>query len=124
MTKLTSLNTRTAAWEGKPHIQGAKPRIDPDNPDFEGQILHIEGEKPHVDREEPHIDVSGFSARTARNVLALYAELKNVPAFWRKDACRITGLKPRAASELLSQMLAHEVIEPVSGHGKGAYRFV
>ena len=115
---------RNAEWAGKPHIQGAKPHIGPDKPDPEAGKLHIEEKKPHVDREKPHIDVSGFSARTARNVLALYAELKNVPAFWRKDACRITGLKPRAASDLLSQMFAHEVIEAVSGHGKGAYRFV
>ena len=105
-------------------MQDAKPHIGPDKPDSEAGKLHIEGKKPHMDRGKPHIDVSGFSARTARNVLALYAELKNVPAFWRKDACRITGLKPRAASDLLSQMLAHEVIEAVSGHGKGAYRFV
>ena len=105
-------------------MQDAKPHIGPDKPDSEAGKLHIEGKKPHMDRGKPHIDVSGFSARTARNVLALYAELKNVPAFWRKDACRITGLKPRAASDLLSQMLAHEVIETVSGHGKGAYRFV
>lgn len=85
---------------------------------------HIGVEEQHIGHEKPHMDLEHFSAPTRRHIMALHRELKDAPAFGRKDVCRITGLTPRVASTLLSRMLAHKIIEPVSGHGKGAYRFV
>ncbi len=35
----------------------------------------------------------------------------------------IIEIKPSRASELLKEMKDRGVIEPVSGHGKGKYRF-
>ena len=35
----------------------------------------------------------------------------------------VSDAKPSRASELLADMVRHDVIEPVSGHGKGKYRF-
>jgi len=35
----------------------------------------------------------------------------------------VIDIKPSRASELLREMAEHGVIEPVSGHGKGKYRF-
>ncbi len=32
-------------------------------------------------------------------------------------------IRPSRASDLLKEMAEHEIIEPVSGHGKGKYRF-
>jgi ribosomal protein S25 len=32
-------------------------------------------------------------------------------------------IKPSRASELLKELAEHGIIEPVSGHGKGKYRF-
>ena len=33
------------------------------------------------------------------------------------------NIKPSRASELIKQMLNNGIIEPVSGYGKGKYRF-
>ena len=35
----------------------------------------------------------------------------------------LIGIKPSRASELLKEMLERGIVEPVSGHGKGKYRF-
>ena len=36
----------------------------------------------------------------------------------------ITGLKPAGASKLIKLLVDSEVIGPVTGHGKGKYRFL
>lgn len=43
--------------------------------------------------------------------------------FGRSDVMEAIGIKPSRASELLREMAEHGIIEPVSGHGKGKYRF-
>lgn len=35
----------------------------------------------------------------------------------------LLGLKSSGASRLISNLLQADIIEPVSGHGKGKYRF-
>jgi ribosomal protein S25 len=35
----------------------------------------------------------------------------------------ITEIKPSRASDLLKDLAEHGIIEPVTGHGKGKYRF-
>ena len=85
---------------------------------------HIGPEKQHIEPKELHIGGLNVSAPTRKNILSLYAELKSASSFGRKDVCRITNLSPRVASTLLSRMLAFKLIISVSGHGKGAYRFV
>ena len=43
--------------------------------------------------------------------------------FGRSDVQKILGLKPTRSTELLREMTKQEIIEPVTGHGKGKYRF-
>lgn len=43
--------------------------------------------------------------------------------FGRADVQRLLNLKPTRCSELLREMEEHGIIEPVTGHGKGKYRF-
>ena len=43
--------------------------------------------------------------------------------FGRSDVMQVIGIKASRASELLKEMAEKGVIEPVSGHGKGKYRF-
>ena len=99
------------------HIGRGKQHIEPEK-------QHIEPEKQHLEPKELHIDGLNISAPTRKNIMSLYAELKSVSSFGRKDVCRITGLSPRVASTLLSRMLTFKLITSISGHGKGAYRFV
>jgi len=39
------------------------------------------------------------------------------------DVQKVLGLKPTRSSALLREIAEHGIIEPVSGHGKGKYRF-
>lgn len=43
--------------------------------------------------------------------------------FGRSDAMKALDIKPSRASELLKEMAEHGIIESVSEHGKGKYRF-
>ena len=43
--------------------------------------------------------------------------------FGRSDVQKILGLKPTRSTELLREMTRQGIIEPVTGHGKGKYRF-
>ena len=94
----------------KPHIGSEKP--------------HIGSEKPHIGSRKERIDALKLTGPTRKNILVLCDNLKPDDVFGRKDVCSITGLQLRAASTLISQLLAHKLIEPVSGRGKRAYRFV
>lgn len=44
--------------------------------------------------------------------------------FGRSAAMDLLGLKSSGTSKLLSNLVQAGIIEPVSGHGKGKYRFV
>ena len=94
----------------KPHIATEKP--------------HIVTEKPHIGSQKERIAALKLTEPTHKNILVLCDNLKSYGAFGRKDVCLITGLRLRAASALISQMLTHKLIEPVSGCRKRAYRFV
>ena len=43
--------------------------------------------------------------------------------FGRSDVMKAINLKPSRASELIKEMEEHGIIEPVTGNGKGKYRF-
>jgi hypothetical protein len=64
-----------------------------------------------------------FTAKTASHVQKLQEALGFETTFGRSDVQRVLGLKPTRSSALLRVMAEHGIIEPVSGHGKGKYRF-
>ena len=43
--------------------------------------------------------------------------------FGRSAVMELLGLKGSGASKLLSNLVQVDIIEPVSGHGKGKYKF-
>ncbi len=98
-------------------MQVEKPHIAPEKP-------HIAPEKPHITPEKPQIEALKLSGPTRKNIVALFDKFQRSNAFGRMEVCGITGLQPRAASALIAHMLSYKLIEPVSGHGKRAYRFV
>ncbi|MCM1102934.1 MAG: hypothetical protein NC409_02410 [Clostridium sp.] len=64
-----------------------------------------------------------FTPKTAAHVRELREILVFQTAFGRSDVQRVLGLKPTRSSALLREMAECGVIEPVSGYGKGKYRF-
>ena len=43
--------------------------------------------------------------------------------FGRSDVMKVIDIKSSRASELLKEMMGQNIIEPVSGYGKGKYHF-
>ena len=95
----------------------------------ESKKLSIDTEKADIDSQKANIDIGkayiedAFTAKTAAHIRKLQGDLKTQVVFGRSDVQRILGLKPTRSSELLREMADRGIIEPVSGHGKGRYRF-
>ena len=95
----------------------------------ESKKLSIDTEKADIDSQKANIGVGkayiedAFTAKTASHIRKLQGDLKTQVVFGRSDVQRILGLKPTRSSELLREMADRGIIEPVSGHGKGRYRF-
>ena len=54
--------------------------------------------------------------------MSYYDNLKKSEIFRVSKAMKLTGCKPTAATSLIKKLLSLEIIEPVTGHGKGKYR--
>ena len=64
-----------------------------------------------------------ISEKTINLALELFSECGKEDYFGRTIVEDITGLKSTRASELIKLLVDSEVIVPVTGHGKGKYRF-
>ena len=105
-----------------------------ENHPFHNRILHISGtfkepEKANIDVKKANIGAEKaniedvFTAKTIAHIQMLREALDSQIAFDRSDVQRVLGLKPTRSSELLREMTEHGIIQPVTGHGKGKYRF-
>ena len=101
---------------------------------LQNRTLHISGafnntKKPDVDTIKPDIgetkpDIDDmFTQKTAAQVQKLHEGFANQQFFGRSDVMSALEIKSSRASELLKTMIERELIEPVSGFGKGKYRF-
>ena len=102
------------------HISGTfkeieKPDIERIKPDIERIKPDIEGRKPDIQKQ--------FPPKTESHILKLREAFPGEAIFGRSDVMKIINIKPSRASELLKKLTEYSVIEPVSGHGKGKYRF-
>lgn len=64
-----------------------------------------------------------FHTKTASHIKKLLETFETTRIFGRSDVMRVTGLKSSRASALLNDMLQHQLIQKVSGYGKGKYKF-
>ena len=91
------------------------------------RTLHINGafketEKPDIENTKPDIEKI-FQPKTASHILKLREAFPGQTIFGRSDVMRVIDIKASRASDLLREMTEQGIIEPVSGHGKGKYRF-
>ena len=84
------------------------------------RTLHISGTFKELDK--PDIEKM-FQPKTVNHILKLHEVYLEQTIFGRSNVMDVIDIKPSRASELLKEMVEHGVIEPVSGHGKGKYRF-
>mgnify|MGYP000065455029 FL=1 len=105
-----------------------------ENNPLHNRTLHISGtfkeiEKPDIDALKPDIDAlkpdieNSFRPKTASHILKLREAFSGQTIFGRSDVMLVIDIKASRASDLLKEMAEHGIIEPVSGHGKGKYRF-
>ena len=62
-------------------------------------------------------------SKTVSHILKLPEAFPGQTIFGRSDVMGVIDIKPSRASDLLKDMVGHRIIELVSGHGKGKYRF-
>lgn len=86
----------------------------------------IEPNKQDIDRKtilSRHMREAGFSNKTTDHTLALFDAFGFNRFFGRTDVMDVLGLSPSPASALLKRISDAGIIQPVSGMGKGKYRF-
>ena len=95
--------------------------------------LHISGllNEEKVDIGDTKVDIesvisekgSDFSVKTIVHIQRLFEKFGFDEVFGRSAVMEILELKGSGASKLLSNLVQADIIEPVSGHGKGKYKF-
>lgn len=82
----------------------------------------IETKKPDIEKIKADIE-KRFKPKTAGHILRLLEGFSDDSIFGRSDVMRIIDIKASRASELINDMAENEIIEPVTGYGKGKYKF-
>ena len=106
----------------KVDIEGAKVDIGTEKVDIEGAKVDIGTEKVDIERAFSG-KVTDFSAKTTVHVHRLFERFGFDEIFGRGAVKELLALKDSGASKLLSNLVQADIIEPVSGHGKGKYKF-
>lgn len=91
----------------------------------------VEIEDKKVDIENPKVDIENllfekdkdFSVKTLIHIHRLFEKFGFDEVFGRSAVMELLELKGSGASKFLSNLLEAGIIEPVSGFGKGKYKF-
>lgn len=89
---------------------------------MESEKVNIGDRKANIEKEKVNIE-SSFTAKTASHVYKLLETFGFQTIFGRSDVQKALGLKPTRSTALLGEMTEKGFIEPVTGLGKGKYRF-
>ena len=106
------------------HISGMfeEADIESTKADIESAEADIENQKADIrNRLLSFSDM--ISEKTIDHVLEMFSKCGKKEYFGRTIVEDITGLKSTRASELIKLLVDSEIIVPVTGHGKGKYRF-
>ena len=127
------LNEKNELHNRNLHISGLlnneKVDIGDKEVDIESKKVDIENEK--VDIQDKKVDIesvlsekgSDFSVKTTIHIHRLFEKFGFDEVFGRSAVMELLELKGSGASKLLSNLVQVDIIEPVSGHGKGKYKF-
>ena len=108
--------------EKKVDIEEGKVSCVEEKVDFETRKVDIQDVK--VDIEEVlYGKGSHFSSKTTAHIYRLFEEFGFDEIFGRSAVMALLKLKSSGTSKFLSNLLQADIIEPVSGHGKGKYKF-
>lgn len=91
-------------------------------PDIQAPESDIESQKPDIQTLKSDI-LKIFRPKTTDQILKIREAFPGQTIFGRSDIMNVLHIKTSRASDLIKQMLEHKIIEPMSGFGKGKYRF-
>ena len=120
------LNEKNELHNRNLHISGL---LDEEKVDIGDTKVDIENEK--VDIQDKKVDIesvlsekgSDFPVKTRIHIHRLFEKFGFDEVFGRSAVMELLELKGSGASKLLSNLVKADIIEPVSGHGKGRYKF-
>ena len=120
------LNEKNELHNRNLHISGL---LNEEKVDIGDSKVDIENEK--VDIQDKKVDIesvlsgkgSDFSVKTTIHIHRLFERFGFDEVFGRSAVMELLELKGSGASKLLSNLVKADIIEPVSGHGKGRYKF-
>ena len=139
----------TVVFEAKAPIKEEKPSIGEEKPSIGEEKSSIGEEKSSIGEEKSSIgeekssigeEKSSIAKRKERffalivdyklngnlmnNLSLIFDKFNNVEFFGRNEVMTICDIKTSRAGDLLRILKECKVIEPISGHGKGQYRFI
>ena len=91
--------------------------------------VDIESEKVDIENKKVDIEsllsgkIGKFSVKTTVHIYRLFDKYGFDEVFVRSAVMELLELKGSGASKLLSNLVQADIIEPVSGYGKGKYKF-
>ena len=97
--------------------------------DIEDKKVDIENEKVYIQEKKVYIESllsdkgSNFSVKTTVHIHRLFEKFGFDEVFGRSSVMDCIELKASGASKLLSNLVQADIIEAVSGYGKGKYKF-
>ena len=120
------LNEKNELHNRNLHISG---RLNEEKVDIEYTKVDIENGK--VDIQVQKVDIESvlsergrnFSVKTNVHIHKLFEKFGFDEVFGRNAVMELLDLKGSGASKLLSNLVQADIIEPVSGYGKGKYKF-
>ena len=101
------------------HISGL---LNEEKVDIENKKVDIQDEKVNIENILSEKS-SDFSIKTTVHIHRLFDRFGFDEVFGRSAVMELLELKSSGASKLISNLVQADIIEPVSGYGKGKYKF-
>ena len=113
------LNEQNELQNRNLHVSGL---LNKEKVDIQGVKVDIQGAKVDI---ESVLSAKGsdFTVKTTVHIHRLFEKFGFDGVFGRSAVMELLELKSSGASKLLSNLVQADIIEPVSGHGKGKYKF-
>ena len=108
------------------HISGL---LNNEKVDIGDKEVDIESKKVDIENEKVDIEsllsgkIGKFSVKTTEYIYRLFEKYGFDEVFGRSTVMGLLELKGSGASKFLSNLVQADIIQPVSGYGKGKYKF-
>ncbi len=119
------LNEKNELHNRNLHISGLlEEKVDIQNEKVDIQNKEVDIQNKKVDIESIlHEKGNVFTEKTTDHIRKLFEKFSFDEVFGRSDVMELLELKGSGASKLLSNLVQADIIKPVSGYGKGKYKF-